>query len=58
MSSAVRLYGLMHYGQNSILSAMTFLSLFIPVFVSILLLPVVKYLWITVSDRFNMNQTV
>tara|TARA_R110002111_G_scaffold153375_1_gene220182 strand:- start:146931 stop:148397 length:1467 start_codon:yes stop_codon:yes gene_type:complete len=58
MSSSVRLYGLMHYGQNSILSAMTFLSLCIPILVSILLFPVIKKLWITISGRLNMNHTV
>ena len=51
MTSSIRLYGLMHYGQNSVLSAMTFYSLCIPIMVSLLLLPIVKKLWITISDR-------
>lgn len=58
MNSSVRLYGLMHYGQNSVLSAMTFLSLCIPVFVSLLFFPIVKKLWITISDHSTMNNTV
>ncbi|MFK7776711.1 MAG: hypothetical protein QM501_01150, partial [Gimesia sp.] len=58
MNSAVRLYGLMHYGQNSVLSAMTFLSLCIPVLTSLLLLGVVKKLWIITSDYSTMNKTV
>lgn len=58
MTSAVRLYGLMHYGQNSILSAMTFLSLCIPVVVSLLLLPVVRKLWISASDQKQITKTV
>lgn len=55
--SAVRLYNLMHYGQNSILSAITFLSLCIPVCASLLLLPIVKKLWIISSNRSSLTET-
>ncbi|WP_339728180.1 hypothetical protein [uncultured Gimesia sp.] len=55
--SAVRLYNLMHYGQNSVLSAITLLSLGIPVCVSLLLLPVVKKLWILSSNRSGLTET-
>lgn len=55
--SAVRLYNLMHYGQNSILSAITLLSLCIPVCVSLLLLPIVKKLWILSSNRSGLAET-
>lgn len=58
MTSAVRLYGLMHYGQNSILSSMTLISLCIPVFVSIFLFPVVKKLWAMTADRSSMTKPI
>ncbi|MCH9654240.1 MAG: hypothetical protein K0U89_10265 [Planctomycetes bacterium] len=57
MTSSIRLYGLMHYGQNSVLSAMTFLSFCIPVLISLLFFPIVRKLWMTVSDRSTMNET-
>lgn len=58
MTSSVRLYNLMHYGQNSILSAMTFLSFCIPVLVSLLLLPIVKKLWMLTLDQKHVTKTV
>lgn len=58
MTSSVRLYGLMHYGQNSVLSALTFLSLCIPVLISLLFLPVVKKLCMMTSDDSALNRTV
>lgn len=53
---AVRLYNLMHYGQNSILSAVTLLSLSIPVCVALLLLPLVKILWIKGSSTLAVAE--
>ncbi|WP_145217052.1 hypothetical protein [Gimesia alba] len=55
--STVRLYNLMHYGQNSMLSGITFLSLCIPVCVSLLLFPLVKKLWILSSNRSGLTET-
>jgi len=57
-TSSVRLYGLMHYGQNSVLSAMTFLSLCIPILISLLFFPVVKKICITALEYSTTNRTV
>lgn len=58
MTSAVRLYGLMHYRQSSLLSAVTFISLCIPVIAGLLLFPVVKKMWIYTADRSNMTKPI
>ena len=47
MTSAVRLYGLMHYGQNAMLSSITFFCFLVPLCFSLALLPVVKKFWIS-----------
>ncbi|WP_417396549.1 hypothetical protein [Gimesia chilikensis] len=46
MTSAVRLYGLMHYGQNAMLSAITFFCFLVPVCLCLALVPIVKRFWI------------
>ncbi|QDV16126.1 hypothetical protein Pan153_07470 [Gimesia panareensis] len=47
MTSSVRLYGLMHYGQNAMLSAITFFCFLVPVCFSLALVPIVKKFWIS-----------
>lgn len=58
MTSAVRLYGLMHYGQTSVLSAISLISCCVPVLLSIILLPVVRKIWIRFSNQPELNQFV
>lgn len=47
MTSAVRLYGLMHYGQNAMLSSITFFCFLVPLGISLALFSVVKKFWIS-----------
>ncbi|WP_417389426.1 hypothetical protein [Gimesia sp.] len=58
MTSAVRLYGLMHYGQTSVLSAISLISFCIPALLGIILLPIVRNLWIRFSSQSELNQFV
>ncbi|WP_417383491.1 hypothetical protein [Gimesia sp.] len=58
MTSAVRLYGLMHYGQTSVLSAISLISCCIPVLLALILFPVVRNVWIRYSNQAELNQFV
>lgn len=58
MTSAVRLYGLMHYGQNTVLSAICLISFCIPVLLAIILFPVVRKIWIRFNNQSELSQFV
>ncbi|QDT88883.1 hypothetical protein [Gimesia algae] len=58
MTSSVRLYGLMHYGQNSVLSAISLISFCIPVLLGIILFPVVRKIWIHFNNQSELSQFV
>lgn len=58
MTSAVRLYGLMHYGQTSVLSAISLICCCIPVLLAIILFPVVRRIWIHFNHQSEFNHFV